>query len=130
MPSGPDSARRAQRTARGAAREHLAQVDASAGLEHEHRLVARERRMVEETAEEAPGREQELRDREETFRKRLDQKIDERLRDARREIDAVVDAEDARASIPQGRLLSTGDIGAARTDARSALGGCGACEIV
>jgi DNA mismatch repair protein MutS2 len=117
---------RAQRTAREAQlAQHLAQVERERqGLEHEHRLVARERQMVEETQRKLQGREQELRDREETFRKRLDQKIEERLRDARREIDTVVDALKTRASsIPAGRLVSTGDIGAARADARSALEG-------
>jgi DNA mismatch repair protein MutS2 len=115
---------RAQRTKREAQlAEHLAQVARERQeLEHEHRLVAREREMVGETQRKLQGREQELRDREETFRKRLDQKIEERLRDARREIDTVVDALKTRAaSIPAGRLVSTGDIGAARSDARSAL---------
>jgi DNA mismatch repair protein MutS2 len=115
---------RAQRTKREAQlAEHLAQVERERqGLEHEHRLVARERQMVEETQKKLQGREQELRDREDTFRKRLDQKIEERLRDARREIDTVVDALKVRAAaIPVGRLVSTGDVGAARADARSAL---------
>ena len=86
--------------------------------------------MVEETQRKLQGREQELRDREETFRKRLDQRIDERLRDARREIDTVVDALKTRASSiaadadrRAARLVPTGDIGAARADARSALEG-------
>jgi DNA mismatch repair protein MutS2 len=126
LPAGIIQQARAQRTAREAQlAQHLAQVERERqGLEHEHRLVARERQMVEETQRKLQGREQELRDREETFRKRLDQRIDERLRDARREIDSVVDALKTRAAaIPQGRLVSTGDIGAARTDARSALEG-------
>jgi DNA mismatch repair protein MutS2 len=124
LPAGIIQQARAQRTAREAQlAEHLAQVERERQtLEHEHRLVARERQMVEETQRKLQGRELELRGREETFRKRLDQRIDERLRDARREIDAVVDAVKSRASsIPQGRLVSTGDIGAARADARSAL---------
>jgi len=124
LPAGIIEQARAQRTQREAQlAEHLAQVERERqGLEHEHRLVARERQMVEETQRKLQGREQELRDREETFRKRLDQRIEERLRDARREIDTVVDALKTRAAaIPQGRLLSTGDIGAARADARQAL---------
>jgi DNA mismatch repair protein MutS2 len=124
LPGGIIEQARAQRTAREAQlAQHLAQVERERqGLEHEHRLVAREREMVEETQRKLQGREVELRDREETFRKRLDQKIEERLRDARREIDSVVDALKARAAaIPQGRLVSTGDIGAARADARAAL---------
>jgi DNA mismatch repair protein MutS2 len=121
---------RAQRTKREAQlADHLAQVERERqGLEHEHRLVAREREMVEETQRKLHGREQELRDREETFRKRLDQRIDERLREARREIDTVVDALKTRATTiaseadrRAARLVPTGDIGAARSDARSAL---------
>jgi DNA mismatch repair protein MutS2 len=121
---------RAQRTAREAQlAEHLAKVEREMqGLEHERRLVARERQMAEETQARLHGREQELRDREETFRKRLDVRIDERLREARREIDSVVEALKARTSSIAGdaerraaRLVPTGDIGSARADARHAL---------
>jgi len=110
---------RAQRTAREAQlAEHLAKVEREMqGLDHERRLVARERQMVEETQSRLQAREQDLRGREETFRKRLDQKLDERMREARRDIDAVVDALKART----GRLVTTGDIGAARAEARAAL---------
>jgi DNA mismatch repair protein MutS2 len=124
LPSEIIAQARAQRTMREAQlAEHLAQVARERQeLEHEHRLVAREREMVGETQRKLQAREQELREREDTFRKRLDQKIEERLRDARREIDTVVDALKTRAAaIPPGRLVSTGDIGAARADARSAL---------
>src|SRR4051812_8961351 len=123
---------RAQRTKREAQlAEHLAQVERERqALEHEHRLVARERQILEETQRKLQAREQELRDREETFRKRLDQRIDERLRDARREIDGVVESLKTRASaIAAGadrraaRLVPTGEIGAARADARGALEG-------
>src|SRR3954470_20163059 len=121
---------RAQRTAREAQlAQHLAQVERERqGLEHEHRLIARERQMVEETQARLHGRERELRDREETFRKRLDQKLDERMREARREIDAVIDSLKQRASSiasdaerRAARLVPTGDIGSARSDARGAL---------
>jgi DNA mismatch repair protein MutS2 len=130
LPAGIIQQARAQRTAREAQlAEHLAQVERERQtLEHEHRLVARERQMVEETQRKLQGREQELRGREETFRKRLDQRIDERLRDARREIDTVVDALKTRASSiaadadrRTARLVPTGEIGAARADARAAL---------
>jgi DNA mismatch repair protein MutS2 len=83
--------------------------------------VARERQMVEETQAKLQSREHDLRDREETFRKRLDQRLDERLREARREIDSVVDALKARTSSMAGRLVPTGEIGAVRADARGAL---------
>jgi len=121
---------RAQRTAREAQlAEHLAKVEREMqGLDHERRLVARERQMVEETQARLQSREQDLRDREETFRKRLDQKLDERMRDAKREIDAVIDSLKKRASSiasdaerRAARLVPTGDIGSARADARGAL---------
>ena len=112
---------RTQRTAREAQlAEHLAKVEREMqGLDHERRLVARERQMVEQTQGRLQAREQDLRDREETFRKRLDQKLDERLREARREIDSVMDSLKARA----GRIVHThtGEIGAVRTEARDAL---------
>ena len=109
--------------------EHLARVESDLqALEHEHRLAARERQTLEETAAKLQAREQELRNREETFRRRLDEQIEERLRDARREIDAVVEglkartdalaAEAERRAAP--RLIPTGQTGAARGEARAA----------
>jgi DNA mismatch repair protein MutS2 len=109
--------------------DHLARIERDIqGIDHERRLIARERQIVEETQARLHVREQELRDREETFRKRLDQRLDERLREARREIDAVVDQLKARTSSiaadaerRAARLVPTGDIGAARAEARNAL---------
>jgi DNA mismatch repair protein MutS2 len=76
------------------------------------------------------AREQELRNREETFRRRLDERIEDRLRDARREIDAVVNAlkvktdamvaDAARRSAPR-LVIPTGETGAARAEARAAV---------
>ena len=110
---------RAQRTAREAQlAEHLAKVEREMqGLDHERRLVARERQMVEETQAKLASRDRDLREREETFRRRLDQKIEERLRDAKREIESVMDALKART----GKLIPTGEIGAVRADARAAI---------
>src|SRR5436190_4165546 len=130
LPSGIIDKARAQRTAREAQlAEHLAKVERETqALDHERRLVARERQIVEETQAKLQARERELRDREETFRKRLDQKLDERMREAKREIDSVVEALKARtSSIAAGaerraaRLVPTGDVGSARADARSAI---------
>src|SRR4029453_5981635 len=63
-------------------------------------------------------------------RKRLEQKIEERLRDARREIDAVVGRLKARtetmatqAERAAARLIPTGESGGARADARAGLDG-------
>jgi DNA mismatch repair protein MutS2 len=110
---------RAQRTAREAQlAEHLAKIEREMqGLDHERRLVARERQMIEDQQAKLAQRDHDLRDREETFRKRVDQKIEERLRDAKREIDSVVDALKART----GRLVPTGEIGGARAEARNAI---------
>jgi DNA mismatch repair protein MutS2 len=109
--------------------DHLAKIERDLqGIDHERRLIARERQIVEDTQARLQSREQELRDREETFRKRLEQRLDDRLREARREIDAAVEALKARASSiatdaerRAARLVPTGDIGSARADARNAL---------
>jgi DNA mismatch repair protein MutS2 len=113
--------------------DHLAKIDREIqDLEHQKRLVAREQQMARDTQARLHSREQELKDREETFRRRLDQRIDERMREARREIDAVVDGLKARASAiasnagrNAARLVPTGEIGSARADARSALDAVG-----
>jgi DNA mismatch repair protein MutS2 len=109
--------------------EHLAKVERDLQtLEHERRLAARERESIESAASRMQAREQELRNREETFRRRLEERIEDRLRDARREIDAVVgalkvrtDAMAAEAERRGARLIPTGETGAARADARAAV---------
>jgi DNA mismatch repair protein MutS2 len=130
LPASIIAQARAQRTAREAQlAEHLAKVEREMqNLDHERRLVARERQMIEETQGRLQAREHDLRGREESFRKRLDQKIDERMREAKREIDSVIESLKARASTiasdaerRAARLVPTGDIGSARADARNAL---------
>jgi DNA mismatch repair protein MutS2 len=113
--------------------EHLARVERDMQtLDHERRLVARERETLADTAGRLQGREQELRNREETFRRKLDERIEERLREARREIDAVVGALKARtesmaidAERRAARLIPTGQTGAARQEARAAIDAIG-----
>jgi DNA mismatch repair protein MutS2 len=111
--------------------EHLAKVERDLqSLDHERRLAARERAAIEESATKMQAREQELRNREETFRRRLDERIEDRLRDARREIDAVVNAlkvktdamvaDAERRSAPR-LVIPTGETGAARAEARAAV---------
>src|SRR4029077_3742892 len=71
--------------------EHLAKVDSDLrALEHERRLVKREREAHGAADSRARSREEALRQREETFKQKLNEKLDERLREARAEIDAVV----------------------------------------
>ena len=109
--------------------EHLAKVDTDLrALEHERRLVKREREALGEADHRARTREDALRQREETFKQRLNEKLDERVRDARVEIDAVVGdlkkqaAAMAHEAARQGSgPFSTGDTGRLRGDARTAI---------
>jgi DNA mismatch repair protein MutS2 len=116
--------------------EHLARVDDDLRrLEEERHLIARERSMVAENERKVRAREESVGAREERVRRRLDAKLDDQLRDARREIDAVIEGLKARAAAlsdqaalrlnTRGALrtagLSTGDVGAVRADARAAL---------
>ena len=113
--------------------EHLAKVQRDVQtLEHERRLVARDRETLGESTTKLQARELELRSREDTFKKRLDERIEERLRDARRQIDSVVDALKGRtgalaadAERRAARLVPTGALGAARSDARAAVDAIG-----
>ena len=135
MPADVIEQARAHRSARESQlAEHLEKIERDMqALEHEHRLAARERDTLAETSAKLAARERELRNREDTFRRRLDERIDERLRDARREIDAVVGAlktrTDALAAEAERRmaprLIPTGETGAARAEARAAIDAIG-----
>jgi len=104
--------------------EHLAQIDRDMrALEHEHRLAAKERETLQAAEARLHQREDALRQREENFKKRLSDELDAQVRQARKEIDEVIAELRAKAvamaSAP--RLVSTGDSGAARSDARAAV---------
>jgi DNA mismatch repair protein MutS2 len=109
--------------------EHLARIERDMqSLDHERRLAARARETIAETEAKLLAREQDLKNREETFRRRMDQRIEERLREARREIDAVVERLRVRtetmatqAERAAARLVPTGQTGGARAEARSAI---------
>jgi DNA mismatch repair protein MutS2 len=92
-------------------------------LEHEHRLAARERDTLQAEEVRMHQREDALRQREETFKRRLNEELETQVRLARKEIDDVIAAlkvkADAIARAP--RLVSTGDTGTARSDARAAV---------
>ena len=113
--------------------EHLAKVQKDVQmLDHERRLLTRERETVTESASKLQTREHDLRNREETFKKRLDERIEERMRDARRQIDSVVDALKGRTGVlaadaerRAARLVPTGALGAARSEARAAVDAIG-----
>lgn len=121
---------RSQREAQLA--EHLAKVDQELhALEHERRLAAREREQLAEQEIRFRHREEALREKEEQVRRRLEARLEDRLRDARREIDAIVDDVKRRAASLVSQAvrrsgaaqapLSTGETGAVRADARASL---------
>ena len=109
--------------------DHLARIERDMqSLDHERRLAARERETIANTEAKLVAREHDLKNREETFRRRLDQRIEERLREARREIDAVVERLRVRtetmatqAERAAARLVPTGQSGGARAEARAAI---------
>ena len=98
--------------------DHLARVDKDLrALEQERRQLSQQRAAIAESEKKLRGREESVREREDTFRRRLDAKLDDQLRDARREIDKVIEELKTRAP----RLVNTGETGAARGEARAAV---------
>ena len=112
--------------------EHLARIDTDRRQLDRLReeLEERERALTARTAE-AARRDRELDEREQAGRKRIEQALGERLRTARGEIDAIVgglrdrvatvEKEAAGRIDHRKRALSTGDSGALRAEAQSAL---------
>ena len=107
--------------------EHLAKIDRDMrALEHEQRLASRERETLEASEARMRQREDALRQREETFRRRLNEELEAQVRQARREIDDVIADLKAKASAMEASrqlaaAITTGDTGAARSDARAAV---------
>jgi DNA mismatch repair protein MutS2 len=104
--------------------EHLAKIDHDMrALEHEQRLAARERETLKDAEARMQHREDALHQREETFKRRLNEELNSQVRQARKEIDDVIAALKARAEAmaKAPRLVSTGDAGAARAEARAAV---------
>ena len=116
--------------------DHLARVDEDLRrLEQERRAIERERARVAESEKEVRAREASVDAREEKVRRRLDAKLDDQLREARRQIDAVIEGLKVRAVEMSERAavrlkaggtlraagLSTGEVGEARAHARAAL---------
>jgi DNA mismatch repair protein MutS2 len=116
--------------------DHLARVDEDLRkLEQDQRLLARERAALAESERSLRERDAAVRQREDTVRRRVDAKLDDQLREARREIDNVIESLKTRAAALSEQAavrlrsgdtlraagLSTGDTGAVRADARAAL---------
>ena len=107
---------------------HLARVDSElAALERQRKLTEDERAVLGRERRALLDREMRLAEREAVLKKRLDDKLNERLREARAEVDAVVAELKTRAGAlvtqaeRRGPVLSTGDVGGLRAQARSAL---------
>jgi DNA mismatch repair protein MutS2 len=116
--------------------DHLARVDQDLHrLQEERRTLMKERAAVAEAERQLRARDEALRDREAVLRKRLDARVDEQVRQARKEIDTVIEGLKARAAalsdqaavrLRSGEKLraagiTTGETGAVRSDARAAL---------
>ena len=116
--------------------DHLARVDDDLRrLEEDRRSLGRERALVAENERGLRAREDSVAEREARLRRRTDAKLDDQLREARQQIDTVIETLKARAAELSDRAavrlnasgkvrsagLSTGDIGALKTDARAAL---------
>ena len=100
--------------------EHLAKIDKDLrALDHEKRLASHERETL--AAAEAKMREREdgLRQREETFRRRLNEELENERRQARKQIDDVI--AELKTKTAERPVASTGDTGALRADARTAV---------
>ncbi|MFN8062038.1 MAG: Smr/MutS family protein [Vicinamibacterales bacterium] len=130
-PSIVEEARQLRTTREAQLAEHLARVDRDMqSLEHERRIVARERAQQAAHEAQLQTRDAALRQREELSRKRLDEALHTQLREARREIDEAVEtlkkrteviAKDVARRTFQAPALSTGDTGALRNQARDAV---------
>jgi DNA mismatch repair protein MutS2 len=109
--------------------EHLARVDDDLRkLEAERRTVARERAALADTERALRSREESVRERENTYRRRLDARLDDQLREGRREIDGIIEGLKAKTSELSQQAarrvaasVNTGETGSARADARAAL---------
>jgi DNA mismatch repair protein MutS2 len=108
--------------------EHLAKIDRDMrALEHEQRLAVKERETLEAAEVRIRQREDGLRQREETFRRRLNEELETQVRQARREIDDVIEQLKLKSTAiaeqagRQSSAVSTGETGTARSDARAAV---------
>jgi DNA mismatch repair protein MutS2 len=106
---------------------HLSRLDAQArALEAERLRLEREKRTFNETNAALTQRERSLAEREEVFKKRLNERLDERLRQARRDVDAVIEQlkEKSEVLVEKASLraaVNTGESGAARAEAKARI---------
>jgi DNA mismatch repair protein MutS2 len=108
----------------------LARIDAQArALDSERIKLQRDVRALDEATAALTGREREIKEREDRLARRLNEKLEDRVRQARRDIDLVIEQlkdrsaallEQAGARV-RGGGVSTGETGAARVEARDAI---------
>ena len=111
---------------------HLARVDQElSAVEQQKRQLRDQQAGLDTERRSMLEREARLAEREAVLKKRLDDKLTERLREARAEVDAVVRrlktkadalAERAEKRVAGTPALSTGEVGGLRAEARAALG--------
>lgn len=115
---------------------HLARMDQElAALERDRQAAAADRLSIAAEHRHVLEREARLAEREAILKKRLDDRLNEKLRDARAEVDRIVGNLKSKAEVlvkqveqqpTAGRArLSTGDVGSMRAEARAALGAIG-----
>jgi DNA mismatch repair protein MutS2 len=130
MPASVIAAARARRSTREAQlAEHLARVDKElAAIDADRRQLADHRQSLALERQTLLGRESKLAEREAVLKRRMDDKLTERLREARQEVDKIVADLKGKAGslVKQAERrakveLSTGDIGGLRVEAQSAL---------
>ena len=140
MPADVIAAARTRRSGRESLlAEHLARVDRElAVIERERGQLARDRDTFTAERQRVLEREARLAEREAILKKRLDERLNEKIREARHEVDRIVgqlkmkaDALAARSAGrgpagPGGPGVSTGDLGSLRAEARGALAAVGA----
>jgi DNA mismatch repair protein MutS2 len=109
--------------------DHLAKIDRDLHqIEQDRVRLDQERGVLASRERSLRSKEAALADREATFRNRVNDRVDERVRDARKEIDAVVDALKAHTAALRTQTgglvppkLSTGEAGLVRAEARAAI---------
>jgi DNA mismatch repair protein MutS2 len=97
---------------------HLARVDAQArALESDRTRLQRDRRALDEAQAKVAERERSVAEREQRASRRLNEKLEDRVRQARRDIDQII----AQLKDRSEALLNTGATGAAKAEARQAI---------
>src|SRR5262245_21817713 len=130
MPAGVVAAARGNLSERESQLQaHLDRVDTELhALETERRAVTQERAALAENERKMRSREAAVKDRELAARRRLEAKLDDQVREARKEIDIIIEGLKAKATVLRDKsghrsapAISTGVAGAARAEAREAL---------